>query len=132
MQALSLALSATIAGTLGMGLMTALVLLSLKALGKYRATKRNLKKIDNVKRQDRINAIIEVVALDYRQAIREAAKVMAVTKKMCCNFTRRKYFLALFCFFIRCAGSKVLDLYNIFLVGVYENSPDVFLCGKMN
>lgn len=75
MKALSLALSATIAGTLSMGLMSVLMLFSIKALGKYRAQKKNLKKIDNVKRQDRINAMIEVVSLDYRQSKREAAKV---------------------------------------------------------
>lgn len=68
-------LSVAIAGTIGMGFMTALLLVALKALGKYRDQQKTNKKIDAAKRQERIKAVVELVAADHRQALRRAAKV---------------------------------------------------------
>lgn len=75
-------MSVAIAGMIGVGFMTALLLMALKALGKYRDQQKIAKKIDAAKRQERINAVLELIASDHRQAIRKAAKVPQTNMSM--------------------------------------------------
>ncbi|GMH35577.1 hypothetical protein BSKO_03445 [Bryopsis sp. KO-2023] len=70
---LSLVLSMMIAGTIGTAVMLSLTLLALKALGRYKREQKNLKKIDKGKRKDRFDALVELVAVDHRKAVRKAA-----------------------------------------------------------
>ena len=53
----------------------ALGLATLKALVKFYDKKKNTKKIDDGKRDDRFNALLDSVSTDYRATVRAKAKV---------------------------------------------------------